>query len=181
MSFAACLRSGERSYGLPMQAMTHDSTNTNRLLESVDQGDQRSLERLLAQHREFLRRLLELRIEPALRGRFDASDVIQETLLVASQRIDDFLTRRPTSFRLWLRRKALERLIDLRRAHEAQKRDVAREVPLTDVSSLAIARYLLSGGPSGPLRQRELAEVVRQAIAELREIDCEVLLLRHAE
>ena len=45
-------------------------------------------------------------------ARIDPSDVVQETHIVAVRRIDEFLKQRPTSFRLWLRTKALERLVE---------------------------------------------------------------------
>ena len=78
---------------------------TEHLLELVSQGDERALERLLAEHRPYLRRLIELRMEDGLQARVDPSDVVQETQIVVIRRIDEFLSRRPTSFRLWLRLK----------------------------------------------------------------------------
>jgi RNA polymerase sigma-70 factor (ECF subfamily) len=158
-----------------------DPAQTERLLEQVSQGDHRALDRLLDQHRAWLGEVIKARIEPALRQRVDPSDVLQETLMVASQRIEDFLQRRPTSFRIWLRRKALERLVDARRMHRAQKRNVARDVGLSDASSLAIAQGLLVGRPSESLKRQELAERVRQALGQLGEPDREVLVLRHVE
>jgi RNA polymerase sigma-70 factor (ECF subfamily) len=128
-----------------------------------------------------LRRVIDVRLDPKLRGRIDPSDVVQETLVVASRRIKDFLARRPTSFRIWLRRKALERLIDERRFHRRQKRDVANEVLLSDASSLAIAEAILHDNDGRRAMRQELLEQVRTAMAELSETDREVLLLRHAE
>ncbi len=99
--------------------------------------------------------MLEVRMEPRLRQRVDPSDIIQETLIVASRRIDDYLDRRPTTFRLWLRRKTLERLVDALRQHFALKRAVDRESPLNDASSLAIARHFMSERPSELVVRRE--------------------------
>jgi RNA polymerase sigma-70 factor (ECF subfamily) len=158
-----------------------NSARTDELLKSIAEGDAGALERLLGEHRDYLRRLLEARMEPRLRQRVDPSDIIQETLLVASRRIDDYLDRRPTTFRLWLRRKTLERLVDARRQHFALKRAVDRESPLNDASSLAIARHLLSARPSAALMRQELAGQVRDAMLTLSESDREVLILRNAE
>jgi RNA polymerase sigma-70 factor (ECF subfamily) len=116
-----------------------------------------------------------------LRGRIDPSDVVQETLVVASERIKDSLARRPTSFRIWLRRKALERLIDQRRFHRRHKRDVANEVVLSDASSLAIAAALMGDQDGRRTMRQELLNQVRTAMQELSETDREILLLRHAE
>jgi RNA polymerase sigma-70 factor (ECF subfamily) len=159
----------------------HDTARTETLLSCVDQGDQGAWELLLDEHRAYLRRVIELRMEDALRVRVDPSDIVQETQIVATRRIDDFLQRRPTSFRIWLRRKALERLIEARRRHLAQKRSVNREVPLSNLSSVAVAQHLNALSATGMLQQRELVGQVSQAMRLLKETDVEVLLLRHGE
>ncbi len=122
-----------------------------------------------------------MRLNPDLRGRIDPSDVVQETLIVASRRIKDFLARRPTSFRIWLRRKALERLVDERRFHHRKKRDVTNEVWISDASSIAIARGLMGDSVSQRSMRHELLIQVRAAMERLSATDREVLLLRHAE
>ena len=159
----------------------NDANETQRLLRRVSQGDRTAIGRLVDLHRNYLCRLIDLRMEDELRGRIDPSDVVQETQMVVSRKIDDFLDRRPTSFRLWIRRKAIERLIELRRRHLAGKRTVRREVPWSDASSVAVARKLLGVRPSEVLRRQELVLQVHKAIQDLREVDREVLLLRHVE
>ena len=109
-----------------------DSTQTENLLQRLDAGDRSALDQLLEAQRNYLRRVVDLRLEDELRGRVDPSDIVQETLLMVSQRMEDFLQRRPTSFRIWARRKALERLIDVSREHHAAKRSVRRQVMLSD-------------------------------------------------
>ncbi|MCA9183584.1 MAG: sigma-70 family RNA polymerase sigma factor, partial [Planctomycetales bacterium] len=105
----------------------------------------------------------------------------QETFVMISRRMDDFLARRPTSFRLWSRLKAMERLIDLRREHYADKRNVRRQVTLSNASSLALSRRFLKESPSQLLENQERANRIRAAIECLKPIDREVLLLRHVE
>lgn len=158
-----------------------DSTQTRQLLERIEAGDLPAVDLLMQNQRDYLRRLIELRMEGALRARVDPSDVIQETLIVVANRIDDFLERRPTSFRLWIRRKALERLIETRRRHLAGKRSVHREMTLSDASSMAVARRFIVDSPSQIVHQRDLTFAVRAAIEELAEVDREVILLRHVE
>ncbi len=159
-----------------------DSTHTDRLIQQAIAGDTAAADQLFASYRVYLRKVIDLRMDDELRVRVDPSDVVQETQLVASQRMDDFLARRPTSFRIWLRRKALEQLVDIRRRHlTAAKRSVRREVILSDRSSLAIARSLFLEAPSQRIRRQEQAERVRAAMRTLSERDREVLLLRHVE
>jgi RNA polymerase sigma-70 factor, ECF subfamily len=159
-----------------------DSSQTSRLLDAAAQGDRRAVEQLIEVHRNYLRKIIDLRMDDALRVRVDPSDVVQETQLVACQRINDFLKRRPTSFRIWLRRKALEQLVDLRRRHIlAEKRSVRREYTLSNRSSMAIARSLMYRPPSEQTHRQEAGRQVREAIASMSVIDREVLLLRHVE
>jgi RNA polymerase sigma-70 factor (ECF subfamily) len=123
-----------------------------------------------------------MQMEPELMARVDASDVVQETLVVIANRLDDFIQRRPTSLRIWMRRKALEQLIDQRRRHlGAEKRSVYKEQRLPDVSSMAIARALFSDTPSRIVSKIELQERVQRATAQLDIKDREVLAMRHAE
>jgi RNA polymerase sigma-70 factor (ECF subfamily) len=161
-----------------------DSEQTELLLQRVRDGDRLALDQLLAQHRDYLRNLIELRMDRKLRSRLDPSDVVQEAQLEAVQRIDDYLRRRPMPFRLWLRQTVYDNLLRLRRRHvEADCRTVEREVSLPEDSSALLARQVLGHGP-GPaeaLVERELAQRLRQAVAELEEADRDVLLLRNFE
>jgi RNA polymerase sigma-70 factor (ECF subfamily) len=65
----------------------------------------------------------------------------------------------------------------------AERRSVRREVPLPERSSLELAQRLIAGGstPSQQLGRRELAQRVREVLAELTEIDREIVLLRNFE
>src|SRR5262245_3059264 len=94
-----------------------DSVETRQLLERVRAGDRLAFEQLFARHRPYLCQLVALRLDPQLRPRIDPSDVVQETQLEAFRRLADFLERQPMPLRVWLRRTALERLLDLREHH----------------------------------------------------------------
>ncbi len=159
-----------------------DSTQTDRLLADVAAGDEAALDRLIRLHTAYLRRIIQLRISPELNARLDASDVVQETQMVVIRRIDEFLSKRPSSFRVWLRSRAIEQLADQHRRHvSAEKRTVRRETRFHDASSLAIARTLLSETPSKALQRSELAKQVSDLIESLNDNDREMLTLRHAE
>ena len=130
-------------------AFSIDSEDTATMLDKVAAGSPTALERLLEVHRPFLKRVIEMRMERALRSRIDASDVAQEAQIMISRGIEQFIKRRPTSFRIWIRRKALDQLKDERRRHiGAMKRSVLAEQNISDVSSIEIARKLLSNSPS---------------------------------
>jgi RNA polymerase sigma-70 factor (ECF subfamily) len=167
-----------------MHETAPDPAETQHLLQQVRAGDRRAVEELLARHRPYLRQLVELRLDPRLRPRVDASDVVQEAQLEAARRLDGYLQGPALPFRLWLRRLAYDRLLMLRRYHlVAERRSVVREVALPDRSSLLLARRLLAAGstPSQRLGRQELATRVRRAVAQLPDADREVLLMRTFE
>ncbi len=168
----------------PMPEVKADSAATCALLERLRHGDSAALDELLARSRPALRDFVEFHLDPRLRARVDPSDVVQETQLELVRRMDDFLRKRPMPFRLWMRRKAYERLLNLRRDHlTRQRRSVLREAAVPDRSSLVLAQALLSAGPS-PSQQllaRERAERLSRAVAKLPEMDRAILILRHAE
>jgi RNA polymerase sigma-70 factor (ECF subfamily) len=161
-----------------------DSAETQRLLRRARAGDRPAVAQLLARHRAYLHRVVELRLDPRLGPRVDPSDVVQEAHLEALKRLDVYLRRPALPFRLWLRQIACDRALKARRHHLAtSRRALGREVPLPEQSSLVLAGRLLAGGPSPgqQLDDRELARRLRQAVARLAEADREVVVLRHFE
>ncbi len=156
---------------------------TEELLAAVGNGDQLARERLLASHRDYLRRLVELRIDPQLRSRIDPSDVVQNVLLFVHRHIDEYLLQRSRlSFRVWLRSKAMDGLIDQQRLHlRAKKRSVRREQRLDDLSSIAIFNRLVSRGPCEAAQRKEQTERIRLILRTLSPIDQEILELRYVE
>jgi RNA polymerase sigma-70 factor (ECF subfamily) len=161
-----------------------DSAETSALLERVRGGDRHALDALLTRHREQLRAFIDFHLDPRVRARLDPSDVVQETQLEVVRRMDDFLSRQPMPFHLWVRKTAYERLLRARRDHRLRaRRSVEREAAWPDRSSVLLARPLLDArpSPSSLLQAKELAERVGRAVAELAEADREILLLRDAD
>jgi RNA polymerase sigma-70 factor (ECF subfamily) len=179
--FLSLRRSRPQAYQKGGRIPPPDPANEESLLARVGAGDRAALEELLALHRPLMRRVAEVRMDAALRGRLDPSDVVQEAQLEVARRMDDFLERRPMPFVLWLRQTTLENLLRLRRRHlSAECRSVARELPLPEGSSVFLAKLALAEDPAAlqSLVARELAERVSAAVAELPDADREVLLLR---
>src|ERR1700680_1915246 len=111
--------------------MWPNSADTQQLLDQARGGDGQAVDALLARHREAVRRMIELRLDPAIIQRVDASDVVQEVLLEASRRLQDYLQKPAMPFHLWLRHIAKDHIIDAHR-HErlAQRRSIDREQSL---------------------------------------------------
>ncbi len=166
-------------------AISEDS-ETRQLLAKARRGDPSAVEQLLDRHRSRLRQMVAVRMDPQLSARVDPSDVVQETLTVASQRLSDYLPNPRLPFYPWLRQIALDRLVDLHRRHvRAGNRTVRREQPLEipHTSAIQLADRLLTQSSSllKRLLRKELLARVQSALADLAAEDREILVLRHLE
>jgi RNA polymerase sigma-70 factor (ECF subfamily) len=169
--------------------MWPDPAQTQHLLNDARHGDAAAVDQLLDQHRAPLRRAIALRLDPALGQRVDASDIVQEVILEASQRINNYLANPVMPFHLWLRQMAQDHIIDAHRKHRvAQRRSLDREQPLVaaglgDRSSIELAAQLMDPErtPASAAIQHELQRRVETALAQLGADDREVILMRHFE
>jgi RNA polymerase sigma-70 factor (ECF subfamily) len=162
-------------------------SDTQDLIDRAARGDEAARHRLLERYRDYLRRMVAVRLDRRLAPRIDASDIVQEALVEADRRLDGYLRERPIPFYAWLRQIAGDRIVDAHRLHVAsQKRSVTREdagCDPPDESSFALARFLLADdtSPSNRLIRQEDQEEIRRAIDALPPKDREVLVMRHLE
>lgn len=169
--------------------MSNDPSETADLLRAAVAGDAEAVGRLLQGYRKRLRRMVQLRLDPRLQGRVDASDVLQEAYLDAMRRLAEYLREPTLPFFLWLRFLTGQKLLELRRRHlGTQARDAAREISLhqgamPEASSACLAAQLL-GKMTAPLQAAIRAEMkvrLQEALNSMDALDREVLALRHFE
>ncbi len=168
--------------------MWPNSPDPQQLLDRARQGEAGAVERLLDTHREPLRRMIGLRLDPALAARVDASDIVQDVLLEAHRRLQDYLRKPSMPFHLWLRHIAKDHIIDAHR-HErlAQRRSVDREQALHAArpgeSSLDWAAQFFDQEltPASAAIRQEMERKVQQAIQQLGDDDRDIILMRYVE
>jgi RNA polymerase sigma-70 factor, ECF subfamily len=161
--------------------------STNQLLDAVRTGG--APDPLLTEFREPLRRMIGQRLDPALARRVDASDIVQDVLIEANQRLNDYLKNPAMPFHLWVRHLAQDRIIDVHRRHrQAQRRSIDREQPLArpawaDESSASFVASLVDPEktPATEALHAELSRRLNAAIDALADDDREIILLRHQE
>jgi RNA polymerase sigma-70 factor (ECF subfamily) len=168
--------------------MWPEPDQTLELLNNVRGGNDEAVNRLLERHRESLRRMVQVRLDRAVAGRVDASDIVQDVLWEASRRLPDYIREAKMPVHRWLRELAKDHLIDAHRRHrKAQRRSVDRERPLVaafpDRSSLDLAAQLRDAEltPAAATIRKELEARFFSALDELDEQDAEVVLMRHHE
>jgi len=168
--------------------------DTDELLAQARAGDERAGIEAILRQRDRLRTMLALRMDKRLRARVDPSDVIQETMMVASRRLAEFFEQekqeqqKDVPFYVWLRSLAFDRLIEMQRAHiGAKRRSVSREeravlrLPDESVAELAARLVDVAADPRARMVRQELRQRVREALDRLPPRDREVLVLRHLE
>lgn len=163
-----------------------DETNTEQLIQKARDGDTDAVDQLFERHRRRLRGMVDVRMDARLGRRVDPSDVVQETLVVAYKRLDDFLANRPLPFYPWLRGLAWNHLVDLHRRHVgSQKRSMDREAYLgiNDNSALMLVGQLSASSmsPSQKLMRKELKQRVMETLDAMPEDQREIIVMRHLE
>jgi RNA polymerase sigma-70 factor (ECF subfamily) len=165
-----------------------DEPDTQEYVARARRGDAAAREQLLGRHRDRLCRMVAFRLDPRLAARIDPSDVVQEAILDASQRLSEYLEEQPLPFYPWLRRLTWKRLVKLHQRHlGAQRRSALREeqpLPmLSEESAQALAGRLVAAdsSPSQRALREELRCRVHEALRQLSEHDREVLVLRFLE
>ncbi|WP_020469003.1 sigma-70 family RNA polymerase sigma factor [Zavarzinella formosa] len=162
---------------------------TQKLLNDARAGSPQAVDQLLGEFREPLRQIVGLRLDPVLARRVDASDIVQDVLLEANQRLTEYLKSPMMPFHLWLRHLAQDRIIDTHRRHrQAQRRSIDREQAIqkpawSDESSIQLAAQLIDGEhtPASAAIHTELQRRLNLALSDLNEDDRDIILMRHHE
>src|SRR5215831_14183148 len=136
-------------------------------IASLRGGDRQALAMLFEQHRQRLRRMVELRLDPRLRARLDASDVVQDAFLDVARDLDAYLADPKLPPLLWLRLHVGRRLMT---SHRRQPCAKMRDAALPEASSAALASMLL-GRHTSPAQVAQRAERMLRVQEELNSLD----------
>ncbi len=152
------------------------------------QDGEAALGAVFARHQRPLERMIEFRLDERMRGRVDPEDVLQEAFIEASRRLKEYLVLPNVSFYVWLRQITYQTLLTVQRRHFGQKRDPRLEVDgraSTNQDATCLSIFSAFVGqlttPSQVLMKQEQLDQLKQILAEMDEIDREVLALRHFE
>ena len=159
------------------------------LVALAGRGDRVAVVKLMERYRGRLRRMVELRLDPRLQGRVDASDVIQEGYLDAMTRLEEYARDPQVPFYIWLRFLVGQRVQEQHRRHLASPgRDVGREISIyrgaMPGASTGVLAARLMGKLTSPSQAAQRAERkvrLQEALNRMDPMDREILVLRHYE
>ncbi len=169
--------------------LSENDPHTDALIDRARAGDENALAELFEGHRGRLRQMVDIRLDRRLRGRVDASDVLQEAYVNLSRKLDSYRTKEDLPFFLWLRLVTGECIIDLHRRHlQTAKRNADIEValhqgpmPVTDSYSLAAQLLGKHTTASEKVMRVEAQVELQEALNRMEPIDREVIVLRSFE
>ncbi|MEO2018074.1 MAG: sigma-70 family RNA polymerase sigma factor [Fuerstiella sp.] len=143
-----------------------------------------NLENVVERYRQYLVMLADRQLDSRLRGKLDASDVVQQTLLEAHQNHEQFRGAHEAEMVAWLRKILANNLLDAIRGLRREKRDVDREQSIEaaiEHSSVRLEGWLADeqSRPSQNLARQEEARHLADTMATLPETQREALILKN--
>jgi RNA polymerase sigma-70 factor (ECF subfamily) len=164
--------------------MSCSASGIARCIRLAREGHGDALSELLEAHRNYLRVLAVSCLHREMRGKADASDVVQETLIKVHGNFHQFRGTTELEWMSWLRTILVRHLNDIQKGFRRERRTVARERSLENIaehSSAMLRNFVPAPGPSPSqeAQRRESAAIVADALAELEPEDREVVILRN--
>jgi RNA polymerase sigma-70 factor (ECF subfamily) len=143
-----------------------------------------NIEDIVERYRQYLVMLADRQLDSRLRGKLDASDVVQQTLLEAHQNKEQFRGTHEAELVAWLRKILAHNLLDAMRGLRREKRDVAREQSINaaiEQSSVRLEGWLADeqSTPSQKLVRQEEAIRLADTMARLPDAQREALILKN--
>lgn len=169
--------------------MSDEVPTSEQLLTRAAAGNQAAWGALLVAHQERLIRMVVFRMDPRLRGRIDAADVVQEAFVEASEHREDYFRAQAVPLFLWLRGVVSNKLLEIHRHHlGTHMRDAKRDRPLdfpakSDDTAAALCAHLTAGLTRASVAavRGEVAARLAEALDGMDPTDREVLAMRHFE
>jgi RNA polymerase sigma-70 factor (ECF subfamily) len=133
------------------------------------------------EHRPRLLAMVRRRIDPRLRARLDAEDILQDAYLLAQHKWPAFRAHEAVTPRAWLYQIARDCFIEHYRKATRECRDPRREVPWPEQSQVALVMGLVDTAtqPSAAAQRREFKQRIQHAMALLPAAYREILWMRH--
>jgi RNA polymerase sigma-70 factor (ECF subfamily) len=167
---------------------SRNSSQTNRLLERATAQDPQAPAELFARHRERLRKMVRLRLDRRLRGRFDSSAVLEQVYQDVCLRLRTYQADPRQPFFLWLRQVTGERIQELHRQFLGSQTWAAGPElslyrgALPEVNSAGLAAQLLGHRAANQAAVRaEMLLWLQEALNGMEPMHREILALCHFE
>ena len=161
--------------------MPNSEKDAPAALAEARRGSRQALGQLFEQYRNYLLLIAQRDLDPAVRAKGGASDLVQETFLEAQRDFERFQGDTEEELLAWLKKLLSNNLKNFARRYATAKRQIRRELPLESAWSSHAGRNRLPDSARSPcdlVIAAERARRVREALGRLPAEYRAVLLLR---
>jgi len=154
-----------------------------QVAQDCSSGSSSALGELLESCRQYLLLIANRELEPELRAKTGASDLVQDTLLAAGNHFSGFAGSTERELLAWVRRILLFQMSTLRRRYcVAEKRRIDRERSLDDDNYIPIDDNLIDDhSPVTEAQLQEEARILETALSRLPDRFRQVIQWRHRD
>ncbi len=146
------------------------TASSDALIAAARGGNSKAVGRLAERYRRYLLHVANESLNPALRAKVGASDVVQETMLHFQQKFERFEGQTEAELLAWLRRILYFRALEVaRRFSSTEARNLRREVLIDELRDSRVGTAVVDPAPtpSTQLAHNEQAAALRISIAKL--------------
>lgn len=170
---------------MPSHRVGDDEFSEKNFKELVDEaraGEPEAIGRLIESSRDYLLLIANQGIDPDIRGKIGASDIVQESILTAQANIGRFRGDTKGEWLAWLKQILINDLRESRRTYKSvQKRSVRQERSIDGSAPIAPLIQDAHLTPRTHAVKTEEMELLLAAIAELPEDQQQIIKLRNWE
>jgi len=159
-----------------------DIQTTLRLVRGAQAGDRRSLDDLFVRYLPKVRRIVALRLGYTLKDFAAYEDIVQESLLRAFEKLDQFHETDEGTFYHWISTCVASALNLHFRKAGAQKRGSGKVKALGGLGDDGLTASIFASAEPGPRTRattHELEEKLEEALLGLKDHHREIIVLRH--
>ena len=157
--------------------------DSSQILKRLKEGGIDELSALFMKLRPQIRGMVESRLDRRLLSRVDASDIVQETFVRASNGLKSYLNSPKVHPVVWLRRIGKHLIVETCRHHFRSKRTPDREYTTDDDESNFLVNKVVDSMESvGSMLDRTLLlQKVRETLLQMPTMDREIIEMRHID
>ena len=151
------------------------------LLQRAAEGDSESAGLLVERYRKYLLLIANDRLDHRLNEKVGASDIVQESIVLAHANIDQFRGKSEQEFKAWLRQILINGVRKTRQKFNTRKRQSDRERHYQQHSSIGLQLIDQHLTPQSDLVRKEREALVQKALDRLSPDQKQVIVFRNFE
>jgi RNA polymerase sigma-70 factor (subfamily 1) len=174
---------GEKKNETDDQEAPHE-TEFGEILKKAKCGEKSAIAQLFDQSQKYLLLIANQNLDPAMLQKFGASDMVQQSMLIANQKIDGFQGQSRGEYLAWIRQILIHECQQATRSYrQTDKRNVNRERSLTNSASEHQQPQVKDDflTPSSEAVSNEEIKALDSILKTIPEIDQQVIKMRNWE